>query len=174
MFDGLGLSDNRTIVIGNGRIVEEDSWTKEDPHEKTNETGHALLPGFIDSHFHPETVAHLEEATRYGVTAGVVMSCPDPRLWASLQGHIGLPRLNLARAPGAAIDSIHGRLLGLNASTALGHNSTSSVADWVDKQVAFGADLIKLIAETPSLDQATLSAVMGTQQRWDYFESGKQ
>jgi imidazolonepropionase-like amidohydrolase len=45
-------------------------------------------------------------------------------------------------------------MLGLNESTALGNNSI----EWVDKQVASGADLIKLIAETPGLDQATLSA----------------
>lgn len=158
VFDDNEISDSQTVVIRNGRIVEEDSWTKQEPHETIDGTGQTLLPGFIDSHFHPETVAHLKEATRYGITTGIVMACPDPRLCASLQGHIGLPRLILASTPGAAVDSIHGRLLGLNESTALGYNSTSSVADWVGKQVASGADLIKLIAETPGLDQATLSA----------------
>ena len=158
VFNGLGLSDPRTVVIRNGQIAEENSWTTEEPHETIDGTGHPLLPGFIDSHFHPETVAHSKEAARYGITTGVVMSCPDPRLCASLKGHTGLPRLILASNPGAAVDSIHGTLLGLNASTALGHNSTSSVTDWVDKQVASGADLIKLIAETPGLDQDTLSA----------------
>ena len=159
VFDGLELSGPRTVVIRNGRIVEEvPCMTEEELHETINGTGHTLLPGFIDSHFHPETVANLKEATQYGVTAGVVMACPDLRLCASLQGHIGLPRLILASTPGAAVDSIHGRLLGLNESTALGYNSTSSVANWIDKQVASGADLIKLIAETPGLDQATLSA----------------
>lgn len=78
---------------------------------------------------------------RYGVTTAVVMACPDPRLCASLKGHIGLPRLILASTPGAAVDSIHGRLLSLNESTALKHSSTPSVTDWADKQVASGADL---------------------------------
>lgn len=158
VFDGLELSDPRTVVISNGRIIDEGSWVREEPHETIDGAGRTLLPGFIDSHFHPETVAHLKEAARYGVTTGIVMACPEPLLCASLQGHIGLPRLILASSPGAAVGSVHGRLAGLNESTALGPNSTSSVTDWVDRQVASGADLIKLIAETPGLDQATLTA----------------
>ena len=154
VFDGLSLSGPRTVVIKNGRISDQDPYAGDEPHKTVNGTGHTLLPGFIDSHFHPDTVAHLKEAARYGITTGVVMSCPEPRLCASLQDHVGLPRLVLASTPGASADSIHGRGLGLNESTALGHNAT----EWVDKQVASGADLIKLIAETPGLDQATLSA----------------
>lgn len=153
IFDGLRLSGPRTVVIKDGRVVDEDPCVGEDPYESVNGTGHTLLPGFIDSHFHPDTVAHLKEAARYGITTGVVMACPDPLLCASLQGHVGLPRLVLASTPGAAVDSIHGRLLGLNESTALGNNSMA----WVEKQVASGADIIKLIAETPGLDQGTLS-----------------
>jgi imidazolonepropionase-like amidohydrolase len=154
VFDGLGLSGPRTIVIKHGRITDEDPCAGDEPYESVNGSGYTLLPGFIDSHFHPDTVAHLKEAARYGITTGVVMACPEPLLCASLQGHVGLPRLVLASTPGAAVNSIHGRMLGLNESTALGNNSI----EWVDKQVASGADLIKLIAETPGLDQATLSA----------------
>jgi imidazolonepropionase-like amidohydrolase len=158
VFDGHGFSGPRMIMIKDGRIIDEDSWSREAPHEVIDGAGHTLLPGLIDSHFHPDTVAHLKEATRYGVTTGVVMACPDPQLCASLQGHIGLSRLMLASAPGAAVDSIHGRLMGLDYSTALGRISTPSVTEWVDKQVASGADIIKLIASTSGLDHNTLSA----------------
>lgn len=154
VFDGFRLSGSQTVVIKDGRITDVEPCAGDEPYKSVNGTGHTLLPGLIDSHFHPDTVAHLKEAARYGITTGVVMACPEPQLCASLHGHIGLPRLVLASTPGAAVDSIHGRMLGLNTSTALGNDSSQ----WVDKQVASGADLIKLIAETPGLDQATLSA----------------
>lgn len=158
VFDGTDLSDPRTIVIRGGRIASENSCAEEEAHETIDGTGHTLLPGLIDSHFHPDSVEHLEEATRYGVTTGVIMACPIPHLCASLHGHVGVTKVILASTPGAAVNSIHGRLLGLNVSTALGNASTSDASNWVYKQISFGAALIKLVAETPGLDQATLSA----------------
>jgi imidazolonepropionase-like amidohydrolase len=155
LFDSTNLSGPRTIVIKDGRIADNGFFAVEDAYEIIDGTGHTLLPGFIDSHFHPDNISHLEAATRYGVTTGVIMACQAPQLCTSLQGHVGLSRIISASAPGAAVNSIYGRMLGLNASTALGQDSAVA---WVDEQAASGAELIKLIAETPGLDQATLSA----------------
>lgn len=60
VFDGSALSESRTDVIEDGRIAEEDSWTKREPHETIDGTCHTPLAGLVGSDFHPETAEHLK------------------------------------------------------------------------------------------------------------------
>jgi hypothetical protein len=39
--------------------------------------GCVLLPGFINSHCHPENVSDLEDLASYGVSTGLAIACYD-------------------------------------------------------------------------------------------------
>ena len=154
-FDGSKLLDVGTVVV-DGNVIGTDPTGAQ--HVDGN--GGVLLPGLIDSHCHPSNITHLEELSRFGVTTGLVMACYSAQLCASLQNHPGLVDIRLGSAPAAAPGSVHGNITAaVDKSGTLLVPNVTAVPQWIDQQVASHPDYIKLVAESPGLDQETLNAL---------------
>ncbi|KAH7014224.1 putative hydrolase [Microdochium trichocladiopsis] len=159
VFDGYTLRPSGTVIINGAVIGDEGDECGAEIIDGQNGT---LMPGLIDIHAHPANISHLETLSQFGVTTVVVEACFVPAACRSLQNHTGLTDVILGSTPAAAPNSVHGNItaavLGAN-TTLLVHNASQAVS-WVDEQVAWGPAFIKLIAETPGLDQQTLSALV--------------
>jgi imidazolonepropionase-like amidohydrolase len=155
IFDGYKLLNPSTVVI-EGAIIGKDA----NGATHIDGNGGVLLPGLIDSHCHPTNITHLEDLSRFGVTTGAVLACFSHQLCASLQNHSGLVDLKLSSAPAAAPGSAHGNITAMVDQTgSLLVANIGQAKAWVDRQVAPGPDYIKLIAEVPGMDQATLNTL---------------
>jgi imidazolonepropionase-like amidohydrolase len=156
VFNGVELLQPGTIVIDGDVIGTDPSGAT----EQVDGQGGVLLPGLIDTHTHPSNITHLQDLSRYGVTTCVSMACFFPELCRSLQNHVGLVDVVLGSLPASAPGSIHGNIVAAvdrNQNRLVFNSSTAP--QWIDEQVASGADFIKLIAESPGLDQETLNAL---------------
>ena len=78
VFNGDVLQPPSTVIISDGKIdyptADTTGATIIDAQNAT------LLPGLIDSHTHPTSIAHLQELASYGVTTAMVMACFEPKL----------------------------------------------------------------------------------------------
>jgi len=155
VFDGHKLLKPATVIIDGSAIV-----TNATGATHLDGKGGVLLPGLIDSHCHPSNVTHLEDLTRFGVTTGMVLACYSHEMCASLQNHRGLVDLRRSSAPAAAPGSAHGNVTAMVDQTGISLvNNTEQAKEWIERQVSTGAEYIKLVAEVPGLDQATLNAL---------------
>ncbi|HLJ34668.1 MAG TPA: amidohydrolase family protein, partial [Ktedonobacteraceae bacterium] len=159
VFDGKGLTEERTVVIDKGVI--SDATTA----ERTVDGQHGtLLPGFIDSHVHLMNVAALEQGTQWGCTTMLDMGSQSMALTNSLRHRTGLADIrgagNVASAPGG----FQTTRMGFPASSAV--TGPTDAGRFVAERVADGADYIKVIVEDPrimgsaALDVATIAAIV--------------
>ncbi|AEO66640.1 uncharacterized protein THITE_2088123 [Thermothielavioides terrestris NRRL 8126] len=157
VFDGTSLRPPSTVIIDGSHIGNANTDGK--PVPTYDAQGKTLLPGLIDSHAHPMNADHLEALTRYGITTAVNAFCPDPAFCTSLLNHPGLTSLLTASFIATSPNSTHAKLVGPS-SPLLIHN-TSQIPEWVGRQVAQGADFIKVVgsAPGPGLLQAAQTAL---------------
>ncbi len=161
VFDGKGLTGERTVIIENGIIS---SATTADAGTTIDGRHGTLLPGFIDSHVHLTGVADLEQGTRWGCTTLLDMGCQTMALTDSLRHRHGLADVlgvgNIASAPGG----VQTTRMGYPASSVV--TGPADASRFVAERVEDGADFIKIIAEDPHImgpaafDQATLVALV--------------
>jgi len=71
LFDGKEILGLRTVVFGNGKIIEISEFPPEDA-EIIDGTGTTLIPGLIDAHVHT-SVQFLRDALKFGVTTELEM-----------------------------------------------------------------------------------------------------
>ncbi|KAJ8128075.1 hypothetical protein O1611_g5559 [Lasiodiplodia mahajangana] len=158
IFDGNKLLPATTVVI-KGRMIRSIGSSSDTP-KNIDGNGGILLPGFIDAHAHPSNITDLQDLSRYGVTTTMLMACFQPQLCQSLKNHTGLADILAGSLPAAAPGSVHGNItLFVDGN---GHrliSNASMAAQWVDDAVSWGPDFVKLIAESPGLDQQTLNAL---------------
>jgi imidazolonepropionase-like amidohydrolase len=159
VFDGNGLTEERTVVIENGLISSETTaQTKFDGQHGT------LLPGFIDSHVHLTGISDLEQGTQWGCTTLLDMGCQNMAVTDSLRHRHGLADVlgvgNIASAPGG----VQTTFMGYPASSAV--TGPEDARRFVAERVADGGDFIKIIAEDPNImgpaafDIATIKALV--------------
>ncbi|KAF7562639.1 hypothetical protein G7046_g1475 [Stylonectria norvegica] len=168
VFDGHVLHSPRTVVIDGDRIGHPDHAQAHD--DVFDAKGMTLLPGLIDAHVHPDSVSHLVELTRFGVTTAANAFCPDPKLCASLRDHPGLTSLLTASFIATSPDSAHAKMIPPQLTSLLIHN-TSQIPSFIAQQVADGADFIKVIGSAP---QPGLSQEEQTQLVRASHKAGKQ
>ncbi|KAI0513039.1 putative hydrolase [Xylaria bambusicola] len=158
VFDGHRLLPTTTVVIENDKIESIGRCSNANTHIDGN--GGVLLPGLIDAHAHPENVTDLQDLSRYGVTTALLMACFQPQLCQSLQNHTGLVDIVAGSLPAAAPGSMHGNIIIMADGNGDRLVTNASVAaSWVDDAVSWGPDFVKLIAESPGLDQQTLNVL---------------
>jgi len=158
IFDGHQIQHPSTVIISGG-LIDENGDCENATH--IDGGGLILLPGLIDAHCHPTTIQHLEGMARNGVTTGLTMACFAAEMCASLANIPGLPNLKFASAPASAPGSAHGNITARVDHTLL-LNDTSEIPAWMHRQLSSSPqpDYVKLIAETPGFDQATLNALV--------------
>ncbi|KAI1746832.1 putative hydrolase [Xylaria castorea] len=158
VFDGYRLLPATTVVVDGGRIA--DVGNSGDATVQIDGNGGVLMPGLIDAHSHPSDITDLQDLSRYGVTTAMLMACFQPQSCQSLKNHTGLVDIVLGSLPAAAPGSIHGNLVA-SQHDLLVYNA-SMAPQWVNDAVSWGPDFVKLIAETPGLDQQTLNVLTKT------------
>jgi imidazolonepropionase-like amidohydrolase len=159
VFNGTVLLPPSTVVI-NGTLISRPCDPC--PPAKTYDAqGKTLLPGLIDSHSHPANASHLINMTSFGVTTAVSAFCPAPEFCASLNNHTGLTSIVSASFFATSPGSQHAMMVPPSDAPLLINSSTDALS-FVSKQVAQGADFIKLIgsAPLPGLSQGEQTALV--------------
>jgi imidazolonepropionase-like amidohydrolase len=141
IWDGYKVLEPSTVLINNGTIVPYIS--KADI--VVDGLGGVLLPGFIDSHCHPETVSALEDLASYGVSTALGMACSSWEMCNGLRDQIGIAQFFTsgiaAHGPG-----------GIGGGPATITN-TSEALEFVEYAFKNGSDYLKIVANDGGPDQ---------------------
>ncbi|KAL8791138.1 MAG: hypothetical protein Q9195_006035 [Heterodermia aff. obscurata] len=158
VFDGERILPPSTVIIDNGVIGINPFGAK-----FIDGQGNILLPGFIDTHSHPQSVNDLNEQASYGITTTFVQAGGNPAARDSLTNHPGLTDLRFASLPAVAT----------NDSTAVPPfiaqqggfiSSPDQAPGFVSKQ-APTSDWIKILAVSPNIPtvvQPVLNALVNS------------
>lgn len=153
IFDGHTLGEPTSLVIDGGLIGGDPAGAR-----VVEGGGGVLLPGLIDAHVHLRRVEDLEQLRRFGVTTALDMACWPPQLVDSLRGRPGLPDIRSAGASATSPGSVHSRMPGYPRTGLV--TGPADAARFVAERVAERSDYIKVIADVPGPDQATLDALV--------------
>ena len=119
---------------------------------------YTLLPGFIDSHIHLNGIPSLHALLASGITTALDMASFPISDLVPLRSLPGLPFIRSAGIPATCPGSIHSKFP--NFPTEALVSSSEQAAQFVADRVAEGSDYIKLVADVPGPDQATLDALV--------------
>jgi imidazolonepropionase-like amidohydrolase len=144
VFDGEKLVTGKTVVIENGLISD-----KTTSDNVIDGSGCTLLPGFFESHTHLYSIKNLKQSARFGITTMLDMGTPSHELVDSLKNLQGLPDVLSPYQMASGKGSIQTRFLGFPETTIM--KSVEDCEPFVNKQLAYGADYIKLILEDPDV-----------------------
>jgi imidazolonepropionase-like amidohydrolase len=144
VFDGTKLSGPRTVFVENGVIS-----SSADADVAVKGEGATLLPGLIDSHIHLDSIENLKKASYWGITTMIDMATQDPELVDSLRSQPGLTDIRSCHRAGSPAGSYH--------ATAMSYpviRGPEEGRSFVDEQIGFGADYIKIVLEDPDIPGA--------------------
>ncbi|UKZ72174.1 uncharacterized protein TrAtP1_013113 [Trichoderma atroviride] len=151
VFDGLVVGPPSTVIItSSGRIgrVYRPSTVCPSLEHVFDAGGMTLIPGLMDSHAHPSNISNLVSMASNGITTTALAACLNQEFCASLRSHAGLTQLITASFQGTTAESSTAALVPASEAFQLVHNASEAPA-WVARQVAQGADFIKLIGSAP-------------------------
>lgn len=155
VFNGHDISGPKTVVMNGDRIGSDAHGAR-----YIDGDGGVLIPGLIDSHVHPMNATELLQLTQHGVTTAFSMACFAPAACQSLQNHPGLVDIRTSTAPAAAAGSTHGNItIAATNDTTLLLSSPEEVPVWMGSQTSWNPDVVKVVAESPGLDEPTLKAL---------------
>ena len=158
-FTGTGLSGLSTVQFAGGVITAVLSGADTgvpSTFKVINANGGTLLPGFIESHTHPDTLAELQQLTSYGITTAMGMGCASYQNCNALRGQTGLADFYSAGVAGCTNGSLHESILQYPQQDLI--FNTSEAQSWVQARISEGSNWIKLIAEDPGLTTAEHTA----------------
>lgn len=153
VFDGRRLREPATVVIDGDRIGVDSTGA-----HVVDGGGAILLPGLIDAHVHLHGVESLEQLCSFGVTTALDMSNWPPAFVNTLRGQTGLTDIRSAGISATSPGSGHSRMPGRPQDSLV--PDPAAAAQFVTSRVAEGSDYIKMIADVPGPDQATLNALV--------------
>jgi imidazolonepropionase-like amidohydrolase len=153
VFDGRALGAPQTVVIDGDRIGTDATGAR-----IVEGGGATLLPGLIDAHVHLDDRDSLDRLRRFGVTTALVMASWPPARMATLRGGPGHTDLRSAGTPAVGPGSVHSRLPGFPQEGVVA--GPEQAAPFVATRVAEGSDYLKVVADVPGPDQATLDALV--------------
>jgi imidazolonepropionase-like amidohydrolase len=166
VFDGEHARGNLYVVIDNGIIRALETTGKKLRDVPTIDgSGATLLPGLIDGHAHPRSVAALRDALRFGVTTVLDMGSDGHE---QLLRHAAASRVDVAdiRSAGfvATAPGGHGTEFGHTVPTVSGPTAAEA---FVEARKASGADYLKVVLNgsrgatgTPQLSEDTVKALV--------------
>lgn len=152
VFDGRQVTEPQTIVVEGDRI-----GTDAQGAAVVDGRDGVLLPGLIDAHVHLRGVPDLESLAAHGVTTALDMACWPPTLVDSLRHRSGLTDIRSAGTSATSAGSRHSRMPHFPADGLV--SGPDGAEAFVAARVAEGSDYIKVIADVPGPDQATLDAL---------------
>ncbi|KAK4942297.1 hypothetical protein LTR10_017903 [Elasticomyces elasticus] len=171
IFDGFEYDNQTSTVLIDGSFIGSDAANATIIDGK----GATLMPGLIDNHNHPTTIADLKNLSSYGVTTTMCMSC-----WVatdhceSLRNQPGLTDFYSAGFSAVVPNSSHSKLAemnpAVNAPEYFIYNS-SMCPGWVKDRFNTGSDYIKLVAEAypPSMTKDEHNIIVKTAHQYGYW-----
>jgi hypothetical protein len=152
VFDGNGFCEPNIVIIDGGSIGSSTEGA-----EVIDCNGNFLLPGFIDAHVHLVAEHNLRQLVSFGITTALDMTTRPQSLLDSLRGKRGLTSIRSAGIGATSPGSKHSQIP-IWPKDSLVSNSTDA-ARFVKDITAEEADYIKIIADIPGPDQATVNAL---------------
>lgn len=154
VFDGKGLTSKAVVAFKDGLLVEN----VDNPDLVIDGQGKYLFPGLIDCHIHIHAKEDLSILARHGVTTCLDMGTRTLEVFGSLRGGRGTCDVRspgmIATSPG----SRHSKIPGFPQEVLV--RSPADAEGFVAKRVSEGADYIKVMADNPGPDQATIDALV--------------
>lgn len=163
VFDGTAISSRTSVLIEGTRITAVDPDLDSTGRYVVDGTDGVLLPGFIDAHVHLHGVDSLEQLARAGVTTALDMACWPRELVDELRHRRGLTDIRSAGIPATVPGSTHSKMPGRPEAALVA--GPADAETFVTDRLAEGSDYIKLIADVPGPDQATLDALVAAAHR---------
>lgn len=160
LFDGHGLTEERTVVVDDGVISQAAAAPA--AAQVIDGQGGTLLPGLIDSHVHILSEDDLETGTHWGVTTMLDMATVSIHALRD-KGRPGLADIRSAGIPASAAGGTQTTKMGFPQSSIV--SGPADAARFVAQRVADGVDYIKVIVENPqimesaALDAPTIAAL---------------
>lgn len=152
VFDGSRLTELRTVFIDKGLIVQH-----AENAEIVDGAGGVLIPGLIDAHIHLNTKRELQIMAQYGITTGLDMATWPPSKLQALRGQRGVTDIRSPGLPATSPGSLHSIMLPIPRDDLL--RSPEDGVKFVGDRMAEGVDYIKIVADIPGPDQATMNAI---------------
>lgn len=149
VFDGKQLGHPTSVVLVDGLIS---AGPAPDGAELVDGLGGALLPGFIDTHVHAHSEAHLRAAADWGVTTMLDMGARKFDATMALRDRPGLPTLKTAGRPASGPGSMFITKMGFPPET--GVSGPADAPAFIADRVAERSDYIKIIVEDPKFPGA--------------------
>ncbi|KAJ9610639.1 hypothetical protein H2200_005416 [Cladophialophora chaetospira] len=162
IFNGQSIAEPTTIFIEDGLIVTQvagDAAT-------IDGEGGVLLPGFIDAHMHLNGEAELHAMAKHGITTALDMATfPASKLDTlrsfkakSEAAGVAVPDFRSPGTPATSPGSTHSILLSLPLEDFV--STPDDAGRFVQGRLKQGADYIKIVADVPGPDQATINAIV--------------
>jgi imidazolonepropionase-like amidohydrolase len=152
VFDGERVGNPQTVIIDGG-IIGEDATDAQEIDGK----GGILLPGLIDAHVHITEEDNLQLLTRHGVTTAFDMATYSLEHLNSVRGKPGLTDILTAGISATSSDSHHVKIP--NRPPGIVRNAEAA-EQFIADRIADKVDYIKILADIPGPDQATLNALV--------------
>ncbi|KAJ5605620.1 hypothetical protein N7510_008401 [Penicillium lagena] len=159
VFDGQKIQEPSTVIIDGELIGNPDAV----PTETVDAHGSILLPGLIDCHIHLTGPKDLSQMARYGVTTALDMATWPADLLNSLRGRNGVTDIRGCGLAATAPGSAHSHIPTIPKEALV--SNTAEAERFVEKQVAEGADYIKVVADIPGPSQECLNALVESAHR---------
>lgn len=161
VFNGQRICDPSTVIIDGEFIGRPDA----NPTRTIDAHGAILLPGLIDCHIHLHGPEDLARMTEFGVTTALDMATWPIELLQSLRGRKGVTDIRGCGVAATAPGSVHSRIPSLprDALVSNADEAKRFVADRISEE----ADYIKIVADVPGPDQATLNALVANAHQSD-------
>lgn len=152
VFNGMEMVGPENITFKDGVIINNDN---DNADKIIDGTGCTLLPGLIDSHIHLNEKNNLELAARNGVTTMLDMMTDNTSLVNSVRNLEGLTDIRSCYSSIMSKPSIIMKKVLGEAPEFV--ETPEQARAFIDKQLAKGADYVKLILENPPLTKGMLS-----------------
>lgn len=165
VFDGVSTGEPTSVLVVDDRIEAIGPELESTGQQVMEGHGNVLLPGLIDAHVHLHEVGNLAQLAQAGVTTALDMACWPPELVADLRGRRGVTDIRSAGIPATAPGTTHSKMPGRPASALVAEPGEAEA--FVQARLDEGSDYIKLIADVPGPDQATLDALVAAAHRHD-------
>ncbi len=158
VFEAGALSGATSVLLAGDRIMGVGPAIDVASGVVVDGAGSVLLPGLVDAHVHLHDTSSLDLLARAGVTTALDMACWPRELVDELRHRRGLTDIRSAGIPATAPGSTHSKMPGRPDAALI--SGPAQADDFVRDRLAEGSDYIKLIADIPGPDQATLDALV--------------